>query len=86
MERERVRQREPVQLEEGAHYEETLRQYSTARAHAKTGKTVIRAKELPWRQRLTKNDFGVTDREPFRVKNNHKNGLDSRMGVNVDET
>jgi len=50
LERERVRESEPVQLEEGAHYAETLRQYSTAREHAKNGKIVIRAKDLPWRQ------------------------------------
>ncbi len=50
MEREKVREKEPVQKGEGEHYEETLRANAEARERAKTGKIVIRAKDLPWRQ------------------------------------
>jgi len=57
MERERVKEREPEQKEQGAHYEETLRLNAEARERARTGKIVLRAKNLPWhqgRQALTK--------------------------------
>ncbi len=50
MERERVREREPVQKDEGEHYEATLRLNAEARERAKTGKIVIKAKERPWHQ------------------------------------
>ncbi len=44
MERERVREKEPVQKDQGEHYENTLRLNSEARERAKTGKIVIKAK------------------------------------------
>jgi len=50
MERERVREKEPVQKDQGEHYEATLRLNAEARERAKTGKIVIRGKEIPWRQ------------------------------------
>ncbi len=50
MERERVREKEPVQRDEGEHYEETLRLNADARECARTGKIVIRGKGIPWRQ------------------------------------
>ncbi len=50
MERERVREKEPVQRDGGQHYEDTLRLNAEARERAKTGKIVIRAKERPWHQ------------------------------------
>ncbi len=50
MERERVREKEPVRRGEGVHYEETLRLYEQARERATTGKIVIRARDIPWRQ------------------------------------
>ena len=57
MERERVREKEPVQKDQGEHYENTLRLNGDARERDKTGKIVIKAKERPWhqhRQALTK--------------------------------
>ena len=50
MERERVREKEPVQKGEGEHYEDLLRANATARERARTGQIVIRGKDLPWRQ------------------------------------
>ncbi len=50
MERKREREKEPVQRDEGQHYEDTLRLNAEARERAKTGKIVIRAKERPWHQ------------------------------------
>ena len=52
MEKERVREREPVQLEEGAHYAETLRQYSTAREHAKNGKIVMVHSDMDYKDHV----------------------------------
>lgn len=48
-EREKIREKEPQQ-DEGKHYEATLKMYADARERAKSGKIVIRAKDLPWRQ------------------------------------
>ncbi len=50
MERERVREKEPVQKDQGEHYENTLRLNAEARQRAKTGKIVIKGKERPWSQ------------------------------------
>ncbi len=50
MERERVREKEPVQKDQGEHYEATLRLNAEARERAKTGKIVIKAKERPLHQ------------------------------------
>jgi hypothetical protein len=50
MQQERVREKEPAQLDGGEHYEETLRLRAEARERARTGKIVIKGKELPWRQ------------------------------------
>ena len=50
MEREKVKEKEPTQKDEGSDYEETLSLYAAARERAKTGKIVIRAKEQPWHQ------------------------------------
>ncbi len=50
MERERVREKEPTQRDEGEHYEETLRRTAGTRERARTGKIVLRGKEVPWRQ------------------------------------
>ena len=49
MEKEKVREKEPLQ-DEGKHYDDTLKRYAAARERANTGKVVLRAKELPWRQ------------------------------------
>ncbi len=50
MERERVREKEPAQKDQGEHYEATLRLNAEARDRAKKGKIVIRAKDRPWEQ------------------------------------
>jgi len=50
MERERVREKEPTQRDEGEHYEETLKRHAATRNRARTGKIVLRNKEIPWRQ------------------------------------
>ncbi|HEX9880542.1 MAG TPA: hypothetical protein VGB25_10140 [Candidatus Binatia bacterium] len=50
MEREKVREKEPEQKGSGRHYEETLQIYADLREHAKAGRIVIRAKDIPWRQ------------------------------------
>lgn len=50
MEKERLKEQEPTQRESGEHYEETLRLNAAAREHARTGKIVLRGKEIPWRQ------------------------------------
>ncbi len=50
MERERVREKEPVQKDQGKHYEATLRLNAEARDRAKSGKIVIKANERPWYQ------------------------------------
>ena len=50
MEREKVREREPAQQDQGAHYEATLRLNAEARERARTGKIVIKAKERPLHQ------------------------------------
>jgi mannose-6-phosphate isomerase-like protein (cupin superfamily) len=50
MEQERVREKEPAQKDEGAHYEETLRMYAKLQEQARSGKIVVRAKDLPWHQ------------------------------------
>jgi len=50
MERERVKEKEPVQKDQGEHYENTLRLNAEAREHARTGKIVIKGKERPWSQ------------------------------------
>jgi hypothetical protein len=50
MEKEKIREQEPSQRDGGEHYEETLRMRAEAREHARTGKIVIKGKELPWRQ------------------------------------
>lgn len=50
MEQERIREREPSQRDSGHHYEETLRLNAEARERARTGKIVIKGKDLPWRQ------------------------------------
>lgn len=50
MEKEKLREKEPAQLESGEHYEEGLRANSSRREQARTGKIVIKGKQLPWRQ------------------------------------
>ena len=50
MERERTREKEPGQKDEGSHYDETLKMYAQERERARTGKIVVRGKDLPWRQ------------------------------------
>jgi mannose-6-phosphate isomerase-like protein (cupin superfamily) len=50
MEKEKIREKEPSQQDAGTHYEATLEMYAAARERARTGKIVVRAKELPWRQ------------------------------------
>ncbi len=55
MERERVREEEPAQRDEGQHYEDMLRLNAEATERAKTGKIVIRAKDAPG----TKADRGL---------------------------
>ncbi len=49
MERERVREREPVHQED-QHYEDILRVTRESRERARNGKIVIKGKEQPWRQ------------------------------------
>lgn len=67
MEKERVREREPDQQQDGKHYEEVLRINAEARQRARTGKIVIKGKEVPWqqnRQSLVKTFLsfhGITD-------------------------
>jgi len=50
MERERVREREPVVYQEDKHYEDILRLTKEARERARTGKIVIKGKDQPWKQ------------------------------------
>jgi mannose-6-phosphate isomerase-like protein (cupin superfamily) len=47
---EKVREEEPLQRDKGADYEGALKRYAEARERARTGKIVIRTKDLPWRQ------------------------------------
>jgi mannose-6-phosphate isomerase-like protein (cupin superfamily) len=50
MEKEKLREKEPAQKNEGRHYEETLKRFAAARERARSGKIVVRAKDLPWIQ------------------------------------
>ena len=50
METEKIREREPSQRGGELHYEDALQRYAEARERARTGKIVLRSKELPWRQ------------------------------------
>lgn len=50
MEKEKVREREPVQRDSGQGYEAGLRIYAEERERARKGKIVIKGKDLPWRQ------------------------------------
>jgi len=50
MEREGVREKEPVEREQGEHHEATLRPNAEARERARTGKIIIKENERPWRQ------------------------------------
>jgi len=50
MEREKIREREPEQQDRGEDYEKTLNLYAQERDRAQTGKIVIRARDIPWRQ------------------------------------
>jgi mannose-6-phosphate isomerase-like protein (cupin superfamily) len=50
MEKEKIKEKEPGHKDDGGHYDETLRLYAEERERARTGKVVVRAKELPWRQ------------------------------------
>jgi len=50
MERERIREREPEQHDPQETYEKTLNIYASERERAQTGKIVIRARDIPWRQ------------------------------------
>jgi len=62
MERERVKENEAVQMQDGEHYEETLRLNAPARQRAKTETLVIRGKGISWRQNrqaLTKTFLSV---------------------------
>ena len=57
MEQERVREKEPETQGE-SHYEEGLRLHAEANERSRSGRIVIRAKDLPWRQ----NRMGYTKR------------------------
>lgn len=50
MEKEKVKEKEPAERGGGGHYDETVQMYEQARERARTGKIVLRAKEIPWRQ------------------------------------
>lgn len=50
MERERVREVEPAELPNDEHYEDTLKLNAEARQRARTGKIVIKGKEIPFKQ------------------------------------
>ncbi len=50
MEREKIRAREPEQQDKGESYERVLNVYAEERERAQTGKIVIRARDIPWRQ------------------------------------
>ena len=50
MEREKIREREPEQKDTGDHYNQGLNIYAEERERAQTGKIVIRARDIPWRQ------------------------------------
>jgi mannose-6-phosphate isomerase-like protein (cupin superfamily) len=50
MEKEKVREKEPAQQDPGKYYEDTLKMYAAARERARTGKIVVRARDLPWHQ------------------------------------
>jgi hypothetical protein len=50
MEREKIKEREPGHQDRGEHYEETLKLSAALRERAKTGKIVLRGKDIPWRQ------------------------------------
>ncbi len=50
MERERIKEKEPGHQDRGEHCEETLRLSAALRERAKTGKIVLRGKDIPWRQ------------------------------------
>ena len=50
MEREKIREREPEQQDKGELYEKGLNIYAAERERAQTGKIVIRARDIPWRQ------------------------------------
>jgi hypothetical protein len=70
MERERVREKEPVQKDQGEHYETTLKLTANLRERARTGKIVIKANERPWyqcRQGLIKQYLSWHDMEDSAV-------------------
>ncbi len=50
MEREKVSESEPAQKDDARHYDETLKIYAALRNRARTGKIVLRGKDIPWRQ------------------------------------
>ncbi len=50
MEREKIREREPEQKDTGELYNKGLNIYAEERERARTGKIVIRARDIPWRQ------------------------------------
>jgi hypothetical protein len=50
MEKERVREKEPAQQGSGLEYDESLKFYAEARERARTGKIVVKGKEVPWEQ------------------------------------
>jgi len=50
MEREKIRETEPKQQDGGLDYNKTLSIYASERERALTGKIVIRARDIPWRQ------------------------------------
>jgi hypothetical protein len=50
MEKEKVREKEPAQRDGGKHYEETLKLHAAARERARTGRIVIKGKDIPWHQ------------------------------------
>ena len=50
MEKEKVKEREPTQKNDGSYYEDTLRIYAEERDRARTGRIVVKGKDLPWRQ------------------------------------
>jgi len=67
MERERVKEREPTPRDPGEHYEGVLKTEAAARERARSGKIVIRSKDIPWvqnRQSLVKtflSSYAITD-------------------------
>ena len=50
MEKEKLKETEPAQQAEDAHYDESLDLHAEAAERARTGKIVIRGKESPWKQ------------------------------------